>query len=270
MKLIQKHLNNITLKLKSEFESTSISQHGGNLGTARESVVKYFLESNLPSNLDFTSGEIFDSLDRRSGQIDIIVHNSHSLKLNYAAGLDMVPIDNVLALIECKSSLTTGSMTSGSSHLKSALDSCVKSKSLYRINPIGIDSNYLKSNNLMPQDLAILENQTGLCATLPKTPHMIIAFQGPEVQTLRDSLSSYMRENRIDLEDMPNVITVLDRGYYLVKNDGFLIKKLENNVHYSMNKSQKSTLVGIYMYLMKLAESQKLSGNFFPVEQYLK
>lgn len=270
MKLIQQHLNNITSKLKSEYESTSISQHSGNLGAARESVVKYFLTSNLPSNLDFTSGEIFDSLDGRSGQIDIIVHTSYSLKLNYASGLDMVPIDNVLALIECKSNLTTGSMTSGSAHLKLALDSCVKSKKLHRINPIGIDSNYLKSRDLPPQALALLEKKTGLCATLANTPYMIIAFKGPEVQTLRDALWSYMQENKVSLECMPNLITVLDKGYYLVKNDGFFIKKVANNVHYSMSESENSTLIGMYMYLMKLAESQKLSGNFFPVEQYLK
>lgn len=270
MRLIQKHLNNITSKLKSEFESTSISQHAGNLGTARESVVKHFLKSNLPSNLDFTSGEVFDSLDRKSGQIDIIIHNNYSLKLNYASGLDMVPIDNVLALIECKSNLTTGSMASGSAHLKLALDSCVKSKKLHRINPIGIDSTYLKSRNLPPQAVALLEEQTGSCATLANTPHMIIAFKGAEPKTLRDALWSYMQENNTSLEFMPNVITVLEKDYYLVKNDGFFMKKAANNVYYSINESENSTLIGMYMYLMKLAESQKLSGNFFPVEKYLK
>ncbi|WP_345868809.1 DUF6602 domain-containing protein [Shewanella algae] len=270
MKLIQKHLNNITLKLKSEFETTSISEHGGNRGTARESVVKYFLASNLPSNLDFTSGEVFDSLDERSGQIDIIVHTNYSLKLNYAPDLNMVPVDNVLAVIECKSNLTTGSMTSGSAHLKLALDSCVKCKKLHRINPIGIDSSYLKSRNLPLNALALLEETTGMCGSLANTPHMIIAFKGPEAQTLRDALWRYMSENDVSLEFMPNVITVLDKGYYLVKNDGFYMKKVEGHVHYSECESENSTLLGIYMYLMKLADSQKLSQNFFPVQEYLK
>ena len=48
------------------------------------------------------------------------------------------------------------------------------------------------------------------------------------------------------------------------------MKKAANNVYYSINESENSTLIGMYMYLMKLAESQKLSGNFFPVEKFLK
>jgi hypothetical protein len=261
---------NSVASLTSAFGISSLTPHGASKGTAREIVVTEFLISNLPSNLDFTTGHVFDSNNDMSGQIDIVIYSKHSLKLNFGKGMDMVPVDSALALVECKSTLTTGSMVAGSSQLKIALDSCVKSKSLIRINPIGIDGGYLALRNFPPQVGEILEQVTGMCATLEKTPFMIFSFNGPEEKKLRDSLYEYMVGNNVGLDDMPDVITVLDKGYYLIKNNGFLIRKVPGNVHYSAGEKATGALAGFYLYLVKLAESQKLSQNFFPLEKYLK
>lgn len=270
MKVIQKHLNNINSTLNEFYKLTSISNHSGSLGTARELIIKYFLESNLPSSIDFTSGEVFDSKDNRSGQLDIIIHKSTSMKLNIANGIDLLPVDNVVATVECKSDLKAGSMKkNGRSPLKLALDACVKVKQLERINPLGIDSGYLK-NNKMPDNMPlILLEQTGLLSTVDKTPYMIVAFKGPTEKKLREALWEYMVENSIDLDLMPNVITVLNQGYYLVKNDGFFMKKVKGGVHWSSPSEGNSTLIGMYMYLMKLSEATSLSNNYFPVKEYM-
>lgn len=272
MKLIQAHLNNIQSTLGSYFDLTSISGHSGNLGTARELIVKHFLEANLPSSLDFTSGEVFDSADNRSGQLDIVIHTSNSMKLNLASNIDLLPVDNVISVIDCKSNLQTGSMSSsGRNALKTSLDACVKLKKLNRINPIGIDKQYCVDKN-MPENLAeLLFKDSGLASSLPSTPYMIIAFKGPSEEKLRDCLWKYMQENSITLDQMPNVITVLDKNYYLVKNDGFYIPFVkEGGVHWSAIKDKKSTLLGCYMYLVKLSEATRLSHNYFPISEYLK
>lgn len=270
MKLIQTHLINSAAALSSAFGISSLTPHGASKGTAREVVVTEFLISNLPSNLDFTTGHVFDSNNDISGQIDIAIYSKHSLKLNFGKDMDMVPVDSALALIECKSTLTTGSMVTGNSQLKTALDSCVKSKNLIRINPIGVDDSYIAQRSLPPEIGKMLELTTGMCATLRKTPYMIFSFKGPEEGKLRDSLFEYMTENDIDLEDMPDVITVLDKGYYIVKNNGFLIRKVPGNVHYSTGNKESGPLAGFFLYLVKLAEAQKLSQNFFPLEKYLR
>ena len=260
MKLIQKHLNNICSSLNEYYNLSSISNHSGNIGFSRELITKHFLCSNLPSNLDFTSGEIFDSDDERSGQIDIIIHPKSSIKLNIATGIDLVPIDSVLAAIECKSSLKAP-------QLKLALDSCVRVKRMNRINPIGIDDGYLTKNNIPKLATDLLEI-TGMLSAQNKTPYMIFSFKGPTEKTLRNNLLKYMENNNVSLDCMPNLITILDRNYYLVKNDGFFIKKIPGNIHWSA-PPQQSTLLGMYMYLIKLAEAQSLSENFFPVHKYL-
>ncbi|WP_163576442.1 DUF6602 domain-containing protein [Halomonas faecis] len=272
MKIIQKHLNNIQSTLKSYYDLTSISGHSGNLGTSRELIIKHFLESNLPSFLDFTSGEVFDSSDNRSGQLDIIIHAASSMKLNIASNIDLLPVDNVLAVIECKSKLQTGSMLDGGkSALKMSLDACVKLKRLDRINPIGMDKQYLAYNKLPENTPDILFEKSGLNPTQRLTPYMITAFKGPSEEKLRSCLWEYMKHNQLSIDLMPNVITVLDKGFYLVKNDGFYIPYVKDgNVHWSTMKEKSNTLLGCYMYLMKLSEAMRFSHNFFPVSEYLK
>lgn len=270
MKLIQRHIANSTGSLISAFNVSSLTTHGGSKGSAREVVVTEFLKANLPSNLDFTTGQIFDSRDNLSGQVDIIIYHKHSLKLNFGKDQDMVPVDSVLASIECKSSLTTGSMTEGSSSLKTTLDSCVKSKSLFRINPVGIDDGYLMERNLPAHVRNIAEQVTGMCPSMEKTPFIVFTFKGPEEATLRDSLFQYMDGHNVELDSMPDIIAVLDKGYYLLKNNGFFIKKVPGNVHYSTGDRESSALMGLYVCLVKIAESQRISRNLFPMQAYLK
>jgi len=270
MKLIQQHLKNSTEVLTSKFNVSSLTTHGSSKGSAREIVVTEFLIENLPSNLEFTTGQVFDSKDSLSSQVDIIIYSKHSLRLRYGKNQDIIPVDSALALIECKSSLTTGSMTEGNSSLKTTLDACVKSKSLIRINPVGIDDGYLRRRNIPALVGEMAAQITGMCATMRKTPFIIFAFQGPEESTLRDSIFQYMVGNNVVLDDMPDIISVLDRGYYLVKNNGFFIKVINENVHYSRGDSESSALMGLYICLVKIAESQRLSENFFPLQQYLR
>jgi len=270
MKLIQQHLSNAKASLVSAFHSSSLTTHGSSKGTAREIVVAEFLITNLPSDLEFTTGQVFDSKDSVSNQVDIIIYSKRSLRLRFGKDMDLVPVDSALALIECKSTLTTGSMSEGSSSLKTSLDACAKSKRLIRINPVGMDDGYLMQRNISPHAGELAVQITGMCATMKKTPFLIFAFQGPEQKKLRDSLFQYMVENRVDLDDMPDVIAILDKGYYLVKNNGFFIRMVPGSVHYSTGGSDSDALTGFYIFLVKVAESQRLSKNFFPLEQYLK
>lgn len=269
MKLLQQHIHNISESMSSRFQMTSISSHSGNIGTARELVVKDLLKDNLPSNIAISTGEAFDSNDDKSGQLDIIIHSTSTPKLTVQDNIKILPIDGIICAIECKSNLTTGSMAEGASHLKSALDSCVKFKSLKRINPIGIGSDYLRekglSNHISTHDLI-----GGIAMALHKTPFMIFAINGPSPETLREKLLEYQQKNNIDLESMPDVITVLSKEYYFTRNNGWLFPKAPGNVHWSQGASPNSTILGMYLYLSKLIEAELFRHKFFPITDYIR
>lgn len=269
MKILQEHLNNIANTLSSYYELTSISTHNGNTGTVREYITKHFLNINLPSSVGYSGGELFDSNDTRSGQVDIAVYQSNLPKLNIGEGINLLPVDSVLAVIECKSSLTTGDMEASSNQLKIALDSCKKIKSLQRLNAVGIGKSYFEEKGVgeIVSSGDVIE---GNLTAHKKTPYMIFAFKGPSKSTLEQKLWEYQSLNNLTLDDMPEIITVLDKGYYLVKNNGWLLQKVPGNIHWSSPEEDKSTLIGMYTYLMKIIEANGMSKDLFPLTQYLR
>jgi hypothetical protein len=94
-------------------------KHSGNLGSAREYFIGEILNRFLPGSVVVGSGEIIDGKER-SGQQDIIIYRSDFPVL---AGFDSVNtylIEGVIATIEVKSDLTTGSPNGLTSAFKSA------------------------------------------------------------------------------------------------------------------------------------------------------
>lgn len=268
MKLLQKHIHNVCQNISSRMEMSAIAGHGTNIGTARELIVSQLLMSNLPSNVCVSTGEAFDSEDNRSGQLDIIIHSSTAPKLTLEGNITVVPVDSIICTIESKSNLTTGSMESGKSHLKIALDSCKKLKSLNRINSIGIDKDYLKEKGLhdhiTPSDYI-----DGMRLALQKTPYMIFAYDGPSPENLIEKLREYQNINNLSLDEMPDVITVLSKNYCITNNNGWIFKKAAGGVDWSRLGTDNSTLLGMYLYLLKLIEAETFRLKFFPVAQYL-
>ncbi|OOE47366.1 DUF6602 domain-containing protein [Salinivibrio kushneri] len=269
MKILQEHLNNIANTLSAQHQATSISKHGGNTGTAREYIIKNFLNLNLPSSVSYSGGELFDSNDDRSGQIDIAIFQNDLPKLHIEENINLLPVDSALAVIECKSSLTTGDMETSNNQLKIALDSCKKVKSLQRLNTVGIGKSYFKEKGISEVVNSGDLFDGNLTAHI-KTPYMIFTFEGPDKSLLQKKLFEYQTKNDISLDDMPEVITVLDKGYYLVKNNGWLIQQVPGNVHWSSPQQDRSTLIGMYMYLMKIIEANGMSKDLFPLIDYLR
>ena len=120
-KLLLEHLNNCKEQLLQFAKHAGILEHKGNLGTVREGFIKNFLEDNLPENIKYHSGEIFDSNGNQSGQIDIVLHPISSPKLFIHKAINLFPIETVLAAIEVKSNLND---------ISSIVESCKKVRDL--------------------------------------------------------------------------------------------------------------------------------------------
>lgn len=248
MKLLLEHLKNNKEALTYLSKLIGIANHPVNIGTAREGLISNFLEKNLPEFIRYHSGEIFDSKGNRSGQIDIVLHPITSPKIYLNNNINMFPAETVLCALEVKSNLTTGK----NSHLDASLELCKKIKNLiisrrkseYQFSPYVVDAD--------------------------KVPYIIFAYKGPLLKTLSKSISEYSKREDFTSRDLPDLIVVLDRGYYLVKNKNWHTYEASSEDLYMVFENVNYTLLGIFEYILKLVECWSLNqaGHVLPIEEY--
>lgn len=110
--MIGNQLFSIARKMLIDFEETSDIQHRLTKGEERETVVvKEYLKKYLPAKYGVTAGEIIDSDGNISKQQDIIIFDYLNTMPLFSLDNDSetqsrVPIENVYAVIEVKSSLS--------------------------------------------------------------------------------------------------------------------------------------------------------------------
>ena len=111
----------ITRILREESElAGSIVSHRGELGSAREALIRGVLSRILPHTFLVGTGEIIDSIGGRSKQIDVVISRAESPSLLLPNGSRVFLIESVIATIEVKSRLTGGR----SGTLREALNNC--------------------------------------------------------------------------------------------------------------------------------------------------
>lgn len=239
MKILLEHLkNNKDLLLKMS-QDISIAKHTVNLGTAREGLVSNFLEQNLPEYIKYHTGEIFDSRNERSGQIDIVLHPISSPKINLYGAINLFPIETVLTAIEVKSNLNS------EKHLKDALNSCKNVKKL--------------------------KNTSSSVDQFNGVPFIVFAYNGYVLNTLEEKLKKFTDKDNYKFHELPELIIVLNRGYYLIKNTvktlqaGATISKV-----YTSETNKYKVLLGIFTLLIDQIE--KWSNNprkAMPIKEYI-
>jgi len=85
--------------------SSTISTHGDIIGDAREVLVRDILARLLPSNMVVGTGQIVDSDERISKQIDIVIYRGDFPVLRSFGSADVFLLEGVVAAIEVKSTL---------------------------------------------------------------------------------------------------------------------------------------------------------------------
>lgn len=100
--------------------------HKGELGAAREEIIRQFLREYLPKRFEISTGFVFDCHGRVSEQQDIIIANSFvSPRFEVAGGTRFYPVESVVAVGQIKSEMTSkGEFTSALKNIESvkALD----------------------------------------------------------------------------------------------------------------------------------------------------
>jgi hypothetical protein len=83
-------------------------EHPGELGVAREEIIRRFLRAYLPARFEISTGFVFDSKGNVSKQLDIIIANALVCpRFETAGGIRFYPCESVVAVGQVKSSLTS-------------------------------------------------------------------------------------------------------------------------------------------------------------------
>lgn len=247
MKLLLEHLKNNRESLLKLSELVAVADNSVNLGAARESLISNFIQTNLPEYISYHTGEIFDKDDNRSGQIDIVLHPVSAPKIYLHNAISIFPAEAALAAIEVKSKLTTGE----DSQLTKALSSCQKLKELR-----------LFGSNTLPSTSIPVDTQT--------VPFIIFAFNGPKLPTLRNHLAKSLKEDKMTTRYMPDLIVVLDRGYYLTKTPYWFKSGITESDLYKEVAEPETVLLGLFQYILKLVERwvTNPAQHYMPIEAY--
>ncbi|MCU0391769.1 MAG: hypothetical protein MUE81_11685 [Thermoflexibacter sp.] len=234
MRTLVKHFLNVYNNLQSQYELSSVAKHPDVIGGLRELFISNFLRNHLPNAVSYSTGEIIDKKDKRSGQIDIILHSSFLPTIKLGSDYGLFLSDTVIGVIEVKSDLTTASWENPS-HLKSALDSFTKIRSLHRTEKL---------------------EDSEKSFSITHIPCVLFAFKGIKKETLGEKLESYGKYFKCSQDKyMPDIVVVLDKGYSFVRNNNFLYPKTvdDNNIFLAENRKE-ICLVDFFLYLSRLIE----------------
>lgn len=170
--------------------------HPGELGTAREQIIREFLTAHLPKRFDVSTGFVFDCNGLISRQLDIVVFDATICpRFEIPGGKFLFPCEAVAAAGQVKSSLTARD------DFRGAIENLASVKSLDRsANGTAFDFRY--NERLSPRDNHL---------------HQIFTFIFVIGDALApDTIAEIILEDAFELpvEHLPNVTLALDR--YLV------------------------------------------------------
>jgi hypothetical protein len=170
-------------RLRAEFDELRQIPHNGAKGSAAEDVLIRFLNAHLPKRFSASSGFVLDRNDQVSPQTDVVIYDAFNCPVYRASDKDGIfPADNVAAVVEVKSRLTT-------KDLEDSFRKIAKIKSLSKTTP----RNYLGGLQLM---------QTMGC---------ILAFESD--LALDTTLSQYAELIKIHkIGPHPDLVVILNRG----------------------------------------------------------
>ncbi|WP_243371117.1 DUF6602 domain-containing protein [Geotalea sp. SG265] len=224
--------------VSSSFEvSSAISNHGGLLGDARESFIRDVLERFLPSNVVVGSGQIADSKEGLSKQIDIIIYRNDFPVLRTFGSGDVYLIEGVIATIEVKSALTKRNLIEALENGKSVRNLLPT----ILISSLNFYCNIAYENDFI--DLSIPQKNSIMGMVLP--PHYIFSYKGYKATSYANLLVAVnkwfcdLKGGELDATILPEVICT--EGCVGIKNLSNQLGLMDSNCTFAV-KADESPL----------------------------
>ncbi len=197
--------------LLAEFERSREQNAADNLGANREYFCNNFLLKNIPSKLSLGSGEIWDSIGNKTGQLDSIIFRNDAPKLSFG-DREAYLAEGVFSVIEIKSNLTRNKLIESGVSLERVKNLKIKSGAIISSGPL-----------------------------INRPLRIVFSYEGATSDTLLDEIKN---RNWFDLFDL---ICILKRGVILKK--GLLIN-FDEKYHFTHINGSAAALGVLYLYLI--------------------
>ncbi|EXB81045.1 hypothetical protein J542_3158 [Acinetobacter baumannii 299505] len=245
---ITKLFEEISAKMKGDFNISAQFQHNGNRGSYREDSLKNFLTNGkLPDTFGIASGEIISQYSQVSKQMDAIIFDkSKSIIFEASESTKIFPIESVLGVIEVKSQLSKTKLIEGLENIKSL-------KSLHA--PQLLTKNY--GNHV----------QIGYYNTPPFGVIFAYSFSGNSLESLRNNLKEWCESNPPEV--WPNFICILDEGTINFRNglnDILLSSDIKKTSSISAIRYKENSLFKFTSALITLCANREI--EIFDIQKY--
>lgn len=221
--------------LLAEFQRSSQQESPANLGRNREHFCSEFLAKILPAKLSVKKGEIWDSHNNRTGQLDVIITRDDCPCLHI--GSDNIYLaEGVFGVIEVKSDLTSAKLLEAGESLDNVRNLSMSSGVTISSGPV-----------------------------LNRPLRIVFAFTGATWETLMETM---IRESLTETFDL---ICILDRGIFIKNGLGLLI--MLNELPYNIITGKAAALGFLYLHLLGfsvsfLGRNLPISGYFDPINNW--
>ncbi len=234
--ILYDYFDNTAKVLLSEYNRSKLQKSSNNIGKNREYFCENFLSEVLPPKLHINSGEIWDSSNNKTGQLDIVIIRDDAPSL--LIGSDNIFLaEGVFAVVEVKSNLSKDKLIESGNSLSKVEKLKIKLGA-------GISVGY----------------------SLNRPLRIVFAYEGASWKTIVSTI------NEKNWKDTFDLICILNRGVMITK--GRIISWDEND-KFLLFSSKASSLAYLYFYLVSYANSflcrdLKLLSYFEPLSGWNK
>lgn len=176
--------------------------HRGEKGGAVEAAVRQFFRDHLPSSIGVAHGEVIDRLGNKSSQLDVILYDEKRTPILYQdreAGVRVIPVEGVIAVVEVKTSLRLDQVPELSAAAR-------------RLKELDRSSYYLSEESPM----RTVSYAYGREYTVLPPFYFVFAFDGPSLPTVAErmflSRVKYMLAGTEDISMNIDMVCILNRG----------------------------------------------------------
>jgi hypothetical protein len=226
--------------------------HAGELGTAREEVIREFLRSYLPKRFEIASGFAFDASGNASRQLDIIIADALTCpRFEAAGGARFYPCEAIVAVGQVKSSLTSVA------EFEEALENLASAKRLDR----SASGSAVDWRTAEPID-NILNHRHQVFTFLFVTSDIL------SEEAVRDALFEFVQAN--DPHVWPNVIIAVNHYLATFCCDGGICPNpmCARGIAFQDNTEERDILMYFYLLLGRALDATTVGS--MPYREYLR